>query len=69
MIIITTDKEIINAIKFYEQAKAFNLALKNDLKSCKDFAPTRDEVLKYHLGNKYSLLSGIYSKIKELNKK
>jgi len=66
---ITTNKEIIEAIKFYEQAKAFNLALKNELNSCKQSSPKWEEVCKYHLGNKASLLSSIYATMKELNKK
>jgi hypothetical protein len=66
---ITTNKEIIEAIKFYEQAKSFNLALKNDFNICKQSCPTTEEVYKYHLGNKASLLSSIYATMKELNKK
>lgn len=65
---VTTNKEIIEAIKFYEQAKAFNLALRNELNTCKDCVPTWDEVYKYHLNHKASLLSSIFSTMKELNK-
>ena len=70
MIKLTTDKEIINAIKFYEQAKSFNCALRNELDNkCTD--PFEDSIVnrnKFHIGDKYGLLSSIFKSIKLLNK-